>query len=348
MSVVQRFRWVWMDGDIGRLFQRLQVQKSMLILMLQLVQYNSTIEATKQIAELSANLERAHTEQIHILKRIQHNTNRLCRDRRGVTDLKPKIRRVDKTKAHLRRLQNASGYSFNLVLKGTRVYLRAEGHGSTFSVNTVRSSSRLSTTSRLNSSHLTNHAVRALPIYRSPTCVPSDPYVSSSFSASDPHKAAMLGVLDQKVQDWNGHRREGFGSLHLYGHYSALDSRHAASNTGSSNKFDMYIFEKVLVLLRNESAGREAQFNNNTRGNIQFSAQWRLPTGGAVMVFRCDDIIDIKDRNFFNSVAIAYRCCLQLSWETEADEYCHSQIKIGFPLDSVRKEWHAALKLGLF
>lgn len=110
----------------------------------------------------------------------------------------------------------------------------------------------------------------------------------------------------------------------------------------------MYIFEKVLVLLRNESAGREAQFNNNTRGNIQFSAQWRLPTGGAVMVFRCDDIIDIKDRNFFNSVAIAYRCCLQLSWETEADEYCHSQIKIGFPLDSVRKEWHAALKLGLF
>lgn len=38
MSVVQRFRWVWMDGDIGRLFQRLQVQKSMLILMLQLVQ----------------------------------------------------------------------------------------------------------------------------------------------------------------------------------------------------------------------------------------------------------------------------------------------------------------------
>jgi hypothetical protein len=45
----------------------------------------------------------------------------------------------------------------------------------------------------------------------------------------------MLEMLDEEVQDWNGHNRQSFGSLKSYGRYSALDSQYSAIN-GRSNK----------------------------------------------------------------------------------------------------------------
>jgi cell division control protein 24 len=64
-------------------------------------------------------------------------------------------------------------------------------------------------------------------------------------------KAEAVQELKQRVEDWKGHRVEGFGELLLYGSFTVLKSEGtvptAASGKEGERQYHVYLFETILL-----------------------------------------------------------------------------------------------------
>ncbi|KAK4543008.1 hypothetical protein LTR36_006006 [Oleoguttula mirabilis] len=60
-------------------------------------------------------------------------------------------------------------------------------------------------------------------------------------------KAEAVQELKVRVEDWKGHRVEGFGALLLYGTFTVLKSENLASGKDGERQYHVYLFETILL-----------------------------------------------------------------------------------------------------
>lgn len=60
-------------------------------------------------------------------------------------------------------------------------------------------------------------------------------------------KAEAVQELKMRVEDWKGHRVEGFGELLLYGTFTVLKSENLASGKDGERQYHVYLFETILL-----------------------------------------------------------------------------------------------------
>ncbi|KAK4624552.1 Rho guanine nucleotide exchange factor scd1 [Fulvia fulva] len=64
-------------------------------------------------------------------------------------------------------------------------------------------------------------------------------------------KAEAVQELKMRVEDWKGHRIEGFGELLLYGTFTVLKSENLANGKDAERQYHVYLFETILLCCKN-------------------------------------------------------------------------------------------------
>ena len=118
-------------------------------------------------------------------------------------------------------------------------------------------------------------------------------------------KAGAVQELKQRVEDWKGHRVEGFGDLLLYGSFTVLKSEGSIPSAGTGKEgerqYHVYLFETILLCCKDIDPNKPKNKLSSRGQLVDKKGKPKLQLKGRIFMQNVTDLISLtkpgKDTN---------------------------------------------------
>ncbi|KAK3675959.1 Guanine nucleotide exchange factor for Cdc42p [Recurvomyces mirabilis] len=107
-------------------------------------------------------------------------------------------------------------------------------------------------------------------------------------------KAAAVQELKVRVEDWKGHRVEGFGQLLLYGTFTVLKSENLASGKDGERQYHVYLFETILLCCKDIDPTKPKNKMLNKQLVDRQSGKPKLQLKGRIFMQNVTEVVKIS------------------------------------------------------
>ncbi|TKA65253.1 hypothetical protein B0A55_11383 [Friedmanniomyces simplex] len=106
-------------------------------------------------------------------------------------------------------------------------------------------------------------------------------------------KAEAVQELKMRVEDWKGHRVEGFGELLLYGTFTVLKSENLGSGKDGERQYHVYLFETILLCCKDIDPTKPKNKLSNKQLVDRASGKPKLQLKGRIFMQNVTDLVSL-------------------------------------------------------
>ncbi|KAF2770500.1 hypothetical protein EJ03DRAFT_360510 [Teratosphaeria nubilosa] len=107
-------------------------------------------------------------------------------------------------------------------------------------------------------------------------------------------KAEAVQELKYRVEDWKGHRVEGFGELMLYGTFTVLKSENLASGRDGERQYHVYLFETILLCCKDIDLSKpKNQMKLSKQNLVDKRGKPKLQLKGRIFMQNVTDLVSL-------------------------------------------------------
>ncbi|KXS99492.1 hypothetical protein AC578_3758 [Pseudocercospora eumusae] len=145
-------------------------------------------------------------------------------------------------------------------------------------------------------------------------------------------KAEAVQELKLRVEDWKGHRVEGFGELLLYGTFTVLKSENLANGKDGERQYHVYLFETILLCCKNIDLSKPKNKLSN-KNLVDNKGKPKLQLKGRIFMQNVTDLVSLAKPG-------SYTC--QIFWK--GDPSIENFI-IRFTTEETLKKWAQQIEI---
>ncbi|KAK3711119.1 Guanine nucleotide exchange factor for Cdc42p [Vermiconidia calcicola] len=139
-------------------------------------------------------------------------------------------------------------------------------------------------------------------------------------------KAEAVQELKVRVEDWKGHRVEGFGELLLYGTFTVLKSENLGSGKDGERQYHVYLFETILLCCKDIDLSKPKN-KYSSKQLVDKRGKPKLQLKGRIFMQNVTDLISMTKPGSYTS---------QIFWK--GDPSIENFI-IRFPTEDMMRKW---------
>ncbi|KAK5735096.1 Guanine nucleotide exchange factor for Cdc42p [Elasticomyces elasticus] len=106
-------------------------------------------------------------------------------------------------------------------------------------------------------------------------------------------KHEAVAELKMRVEDWKGHRVEGFGELMLYGTFTVLKSENLGSGKDGERQYHVYLFETILLCCKDIDPTKPKNKLSNKQLVDRASGKPKLQLKGRIFMQNVTDLVSL-------------------------------------------------------
>lgn len=119
--------------------------------------------------------------------------------------------------------------------------------------------------------------------------------------------------LKLRVEDWKGHRVEGFGELLLYGTFTVLKSESLGAGKDGERQYHVYLFDTILLCCKDIDPTKPKNKLSNKQLVDRHSGKVKLQLKGRIFMQNVTDLVSASKPGTYPSADLGIRAAAQVS-----------------------------------
>ncbi|KAF2159707.1 hypothetical protein M409DRAFT_70883 [Zasmidium cellare ATCC 36951] len=127
-------------------------------------------------------------------------------------------------------------------------------------------------------------------------------------------KIEAVQELKMRVEDWKGHRVEGFGDLLLYGTFTVLKSENLASGKDGERQYHVYLFETILLCCKNIDLNKPKNKLSN-KNLVDNKGKPKLQLKGRIFMQNVTDLVSLSKPGMMSDYPLLVKSNEWIFWK---------------------------------
>ncbi|USW51993.1 Putative DH domain, PB1 domain, pleckstrin domain, PH-like domain superfamily [Septoria linicola] len=137
---------------------------------------------------------------------------------------------------------------------------------------------------------------------------------STNRAVDQEEKREAVQELKTRVEDWKGHRVEGFGDLLLYGTFTVLKSENLANGKDGERQYHVYLFETILLCCKNIDPSKPKNKLSN-KPMVDNKGKPKLQLKGRIFMQNVTDLVSLAKPGMQSPTALRIRTDERIFWK---------------------------------
>ncbi|CAK1364681.1 Rho guanine nucleotide exchange factor scd1 [Cercospora beticola] len=137
---------------------------------------------------------------------------------------------------------------------------------------------------------------------------------STNRAVDQEEKREAVQELKHRVEDWKGHRVEGFGELLLYGTFTVLKSENLANGKDGERQYHVYLFETILLCCKNIDPSKPKNKLSN-KPMVDNKGKPKLQLKGRIFMQNVTDLVSLAKPGMQSSTALMVKSDDRIFWK---------------------------------